>query len=64
MNIKVDINKITIQEQDLLNSGEYNVHECNFEFDEAYNGLVKKALFSNKTNTYQVSIENNKCVIP
>ncbi len=64
MIIKVGINEISVVEQDLLNAGEYNIHECNFEFDEVYDGLVKKALFTNKTNTYQVSIVENSCTIP
>lgn len=64
MIIKVGINEISVVEQDLLNAGEYNIHECNFIFDEVYEGLVKKALFTNKTNTYQVSIVNNSCIIP
>lgn len=64
MIIKVGINEISVQEQDLLNAGEYNIHECNFIFDEVYDGLVKKAVFSNKSHSYQVSILNNSCIIP
>ena len=64
MNIKVDVNDIKIIEQDKLNTGEYNIHECEFEFNKVYDGLVKKAVFSTKEHSYQVDIINNKCKIP
>ena len=64
MNIKVNINNLEIINQDKLNSGEYNIHECEFDFDEVYNGLIKRAVFSVKEHSYQIDIINNKCQIP
>ena len=64
MKLIVGINNIKIDEKDKLNAGEYNIHEVEFEFDEAYENLVKKAVFSEGKHNYLVSIENNKCTIP
>lgn len=64
MKLIVGINTISIDKKDILNSGEYNIHEIEFAFDEAYNGLVKKAVFSDDLHTYQVSIVENKCQMP
>ena len=64
MKLIVGINKVTIDEKDKLNAGEYNIHDVEFEFDSVYNDLVKKAVFSNKEHNYLVSIENNRCVMP
>jgi hypothetical protein len=56
---------INITNKDEINSGEYNVHQCNFNFDEEYDGLVKKALFTREDGkTYEMLINNNVCEIP
>lgn len=64
MKLIVGINDIRIDEKDKLNAGEYNIHEVEFEFDEAYNDLIKKAVFSGNGHCYLVEIANNKCTIP
>ena len=45
MEIKVTQNEVKIN-KDILNDGEYNIHKCQFDFDEEYNGLVQKAVFT------------------
>ena len=64
MKLLVGINKIEIDTKDKLNSGEYNIHEVQFEFDNVYNELIKKAVFSNKEHSYLVDITNGSCIIP
>lgn len=64
--MKVIVNAHTIQldKTTIVNKGEYNIQECEFEFSSEYNGLVEVALFSTCSNTYQINIVNNKCSIP
>lgn len=65
MTFKVTANEISLQDEQELNKGEYNVHNCVFEFSDEYNDLVKKALFTNAFgNTYIVEITDDKCDIP
>lgn len=64
MKLIVGINKITIDETDTLNAGEYNIHNIEYEFDDVYNGLVKKATFGDGNKNYLVDIDDNECVIP
>ena len=65
MKLKIDDDKVSIIETSNVEAGEYNVTECEFEFSEHYDGLVKKAVFTNHIgNTYKVDIVNNKCAIP
>lgn len=64
MQIKVTQNEVKIN-KDILNDGEYNIHKCQFNFDEEYNGLVQKAVFTlNDGNSYLETIVNNECNIP
>lgn len=64
MQIKVTQNEVKIN-KDILNDGEYNIHKCQFEFDEEYNGLVQKAVFTlNDGTSYLETIVNNECNIP
>lgn len=64
MEIKVTQNEVKIN-KDILNDGEYNIHKCQFDFDEEYNGLVQKAVFSlNDGTSYLETIVNNECNIP
>ena len=64
MKIKVTQNEVKIN-KDILNDGEYNIHKCQFDFDEEYNGLVQKAVFTlNDGTSYLETIVNNECNIP
>lgn len=65
MKVQVTVNNVRIIEPSILNENEYNIHECEFEFVEEYNGLSKKAIFTNEAGAdYIVSIVNDKCSIP
>lgn len=65
MIVKVDEKKVKITKKDSVNSGEYNVHECNFVFSSDYEGLIKKAVFINDNNEkIEEDIIDNKCDIP
>jgi hypothetical protein len=65
MKIIVDAHKITLEKDEIINAGEYNIQECTFEFSEEYDNLVKVAIFSSQTNSFKVNINNtNKCIIP
>ena len=64
MQIKVTQNEVKIN-KDILNDGEYNIHKCQFDFDEEYNRKVKKAVFTlNDGASYLETIVNNECNIP
>jgi len=64
MEIKVTQSEVKIN-KDILNDGEYNIHKCQFDFDEEYNGLVQKAVFTlNDDAPYLETIVNNECNIP
>jgi hypothetical protein len=47
-----------------VNSGEYNIQECNFTFSSEYDGLTKMAIFSNEENSFTTMINNGSCIIP
>ena len=64
MNIKVTKNNVTIQDADLIHSGEFKVNELDFNFTNDYDGLVTRAIFTKKNKSYEVAISNNKCHIP
>ena len=64
MRIRVGINKLETLEEDKLNKGEYNIHECEFEFDDVYTDLIKKAVFSKDDHNYLVDIENDSVIVP
>ena len=64
MNIKVTKNTITIEENKIVNQGEYNVTSCIFLFSEEYENLIKKAIFTRSGKSYLVYIEDDKCKIP
>ena len=64
MIIKVTPHSITINKEEIVNSGEYNITKCEFEFSNEYEGLTKQAVFSTCDSTYKVPILNNECTIP
>lgn len=64
MEIKVTKNEVKIN-KDILNDGEYNIHKCQFDFGEEYNGLVQKAVFTlNDGSSYLETIVDDECNIP
>ena len=66
MKIIVNPHDLTIEEKDIVNEGEYNITQLNFEFSEEYtDDLVKKAIFiGNDNKAYEMVILNNACMIP
>ena len=65
INVKVNKTNIEILSKDIVNQGEYNLNKCIFEFDEVYNGLTKRAIFTNTFDEkYLVEIVDNECTIP
>ena len=65
MEFQIDINNVILRQQDQVESGEYNVTECNFIFSSEYESLTKKAVFTGKDGiAYLQTIVDNKCSIP
>ena len=57
---------LTIQNREIISSGDVNYDTCAFTFDEEWNGFTKTAVFyQEKTNVqYAVLNTNDICVIP
>lgn len=65
MKVQVTINNVKIIKETGLNENEYNIHEFEFEFVEEYEGLTKKAVFTDANEqSYIETIVNNKCSVP
>ena len=64
MKIIVNPHSLELQKTVDVNSGEYNIQKCEFEFSNEYNGLTKMAIFSNEDNSFQTIIIGNECIIP
>ncbi len=66
MLIKVTKDSVKIVNEDyILNKGEYKVNRCYFEFSDEYtDDLVKKAIFEHGDVKIEVVIANNECDIP
>ena len=65
MQLNVTVNKVTITESSIFNSGEYGVNSIRFTFSEEYEGLSKRAIFTTPENkSFLVSIVDDECVIP
>lgn len=63
--IKFNIQKQHIQtDRKSLVKGTVNVYECEFTFDEEWDGFVKTAVFINEEINKQVMIVDDKCSIP
>ena len=65
--MKVVVNKdiVKIDKDEIFHAGEYNIHDCTFEFSEEYSeNLVKKALFGIGSKYYETVILDNHCEIP
>lgn len=58
-------NRLKMIEDCLSTEGSINYDECEFTFDDNWNGFTKTAVFSiNGEDNYRIAIENNKCIIP
>lgn len=65
MEFQINTNNVILIQHDQVESGEYNVTECNFTFASEYDGLTKKAVFTGEDGTaYLQTIVDNKCSIP
>lgn len=68
MKLSVTTKKIKITTPSVINEGEVNVTECEFDFDAKFDGMVKKAVFTlmgEKRGTGVVCpILDNKCMVP
>lgn len=66
MIVKVTKDTVKIVDEDyILNKGEYKVNKCYFQFSEEYtDDLVKKAIFEHGDTKIEVVIANNECDIP
>lgn len=61
MKIKVTKNEVKVLKENTVNTGEYNVNKCHFEFSDEYTDeLIKIAVF----NDIEVPIFNDECDIP
>ena len=66
MRISVTPNKVEITEKGIVNQGEHKITLCEFDFTKAYDGLVKKAVFTDLSahDAYEVPILDDFCEIP
>ncbi len=66
MRISVTPNKVEITEKGIINQREHKITLCEFDFTKAYDGLVKKAVFTDLTtnDAYEVPILDDFCEIP
>lgn len=66
MLVKVTKDTVKIVDEDyILNKGEYKVNKCYFQFSEEYtNDLIKKAIFEHEDTKVEVVIANDECNIP
>lgn len=66
MIVKVTKDTVKIVDENyILNKGEYKVNRCYFQFSEEYtDDLVKKAIFEHGDTKIEVVIANNECDIP
>ena len=65
MEFTIDTDNVILLQSSQVESGEYNVTECEFTFSIEYEGLTKKAVFTGEDGTaYVETIVNGKCSIP
>lgn len=66
MKVRVTKDTVRIIDDDyIINKGEYRVNKCEFEFTEEYTeDLIKKAIFVNGDTKKEMVILNNECEIP
>lgn len=61
---EIDGMRLTRTSDAYLIEGSENFVECVFSFSSDWNELDKWALFKRNNNTYEIFIENNKCLVP
>ena len=61
---EIDGMRLTRTSDAYLIEGSENFIECVFTFSSDWNELDKWALFKRDNNTYEIFIENNKCLVP
>lgn len=61
---EIDGMRLTRTSDAYLIEGSENFIECVFSFSSDWNELDKWALFKRNNNTYEIFIENNKCLVP
>lgn len=61
--INIDAQHLTLSSNKIV-SGTNNFVECSFTFSADWGELEKWALFKRERNTYEMYIEDNKCIIP
>jgi len=66
INILLEKQFLTIQNQEIISSGDYNFDSCKFIFDGSWDGFTKTAVFyQDKTNVqYAVLGNDDTCIIP
>lgn len=64
MQVIVDKHTVTINKNEIVNEGEYNVQACNFQFSSEYDGLPKIAIFKTDTVTKQILLSDDSCITP
>lgn len=65
MKIIVNSKEITLALDEVpVNSGEYNIRDCEFQFSPEYEGLLKTCVFTKFGVTYKRDIIDSKCQIP
>jgi hypothetical protein len=65
MQIQVNVNNLTLIQNDELNENEYNIHSIQFVFSNEYEGnLAKVALFTANDKSYKMILQDDKCSIP
>lgn len=64
--IVLDKQLLTIQNREVVSSGDVNYDSCRFEFDGSWEGYIKTAVFyQEKQKVYYAVLDNeNKCYIP
>lgn len=65
MDIKVTVTEVIIENDYIVNKGEYKVNPCEFTFSSEYtDDLVKKAVFVIGNDDIEMAIIDNECDIP
>lgn len=66
INISLEKQLLTIQNREIISSGDSNYDVCSFTFDEEWEGFIKTAVFYQDRQKiyYAVLDDKNKCTIP
>lgn len=66
INISLEKQLLTIQNREIISSGDSNYDVCSFTFDEEWEGFIKTAVFYQDRQEvyYAVLNDKNKCTIP